>query len=130
MENRSFDARDAGRGKTFVEPWCLSLIALADKTLSCASFETSFLLTGDDLPSEGCVGVNRALADLILRGLAAPELISIYIATGSAKIESVERLEVYTSSYSSIVVLQSTPAKVGRACAVNISCLVRAMYAA
>lgn len=72
VENRSLDARDPGRGKTFVEPLCLSLIALADLTLSCASFTASCLST---LVSVGCVGVNRALADLTLRGLAELELI-------------------------------------------------------
>lgn len=74
MEKRSLEARDSGRGKTLVEPLCLSLIALADRTLSCASFVTSRLAIAGDL-SDCCVGVNRALADFTLRGFAELELI-------------------------------------------------------
>ena len=68
VENLSLEPRDPGRGNTFSEPLCLSLLALAEACLSSASFVSR--------PEGGCVGVSLALAERTRRGFTVPELIT------------------------------------------------------
>ena len=81
LENLSLEDREGGRGNTLAEARCLSRMALADLTLSCASFTTFCWPTGEGLTSGwvGSEGDNRALADLTLLGLDGLELISMRI---------------------------------------------------